>query len=114
MLTLARSGVLFFAGFIAFAQTGGGTLTGVVSDPTGAVVPNASIQVKNSETGAIFQGGTSATGNYTFQLPRGTYELSISDDRTLGRKARSGHDVRSSHGERGDATPQNRERRCQP
>ena len=77
MLTLARSGVLFFAGFIAFAQTGGGTLTGVVSDPTGAVVPNASIQVKNSETGAIFQGGTSATGNYTFQLPRGTYELSI-------------------------------------
>src|SRR6185295_2577741 len=77
MFTLGRSRLLFLAASIAFAQTGGGTLTGVISDPTGAVVPNASIEVKNSETGAVFQGGTSATGNYTFQLPRGTYELSV-------------------------------------
>jgi hypothetical protein len=56
-------------------QTDRGTLTGVITDPTGAVIPNAAISVKNSETGAVFEGGTSATGNYTFALPRGTYEM---------------------------------------
>ncbi|HEY2846069.1 MAG TPA: carboxypeptidase-like regulatory domain-containing protein [Bryobacteraceae bacterium] len=57
-----------------FGQAGG-TLTGVITDPTGAVVPNASIEVKNSETGAVYRGGTSATGNYTIPVPQGTYEL---------------------------------------
>jgi len=77
MRTLFVFVCLFVLACSMFAQTGGGTLTGVISDPTGAVVPNASIEVKNSETGAVFQGGTSATGNFTFQLPRGTYELSV-------------------------------------
>jgi hypothetical protein len=63
---------------IAFAQTDRGTLTGVIVDPAGAVVPNAAIVVKNSETGAVFSGGTSATGNYTMSLPYGTYELTVS------------------------------------
>ncbi len=76
MFTLGRSIVLFFAALIAFAQNSG-TLTGVISDPAGAVVPHASVEVKNAETDAIYQGGTSATGNYTFSLPRGTYELSV-------------------------------------
>jgi len=76
MFTLWRSSVLFFAALIAFAQNNG-TLTGVISDPTGAVVPHASVEVKNTETGAVYQAGTSATGNYAFSLPRGTYELSV-------------------------------------
>jgi hypothetical protein len=60
----------------AFGQHGG-TLTGVIADPTGAVVGSASIQVKNSETGAVFHGGSSATGNYTLALSPGIYELSV-------------------------------------
>ncbi len=63
----------------ALAQSDRGTITGTVSDPTGAVVANAPINAKQLETGATFQAGTSATGNYTLsQLPTGTYELTVS------------------------------------
>ncbi len=58
------------------AQTGNGTITGVVSDPTGAVVSNAAIEVKNVETGVVFRAVSTDTGNYTVpQLPVGSYEL---------------------------------------
>ncbi|PYS32494.1 MAG: hypothetical protein DMG14_34410 [Acidobacteria bacterium] len=61
----------------AFAQTDRGTLTGTVSDTTGAVIPGVSIEAKNVQTGAVYQAGSSETGNYTLaQLPAGTYELS--------------------------------------
>lgn len=75
MFALRGRVCLFVFALCVFGQTDRGTLTGVISDPTGAVVANASIEVKNSETGTVYQGGTSATGNYTFSLPRGTYEL---------------------------------------
>src|SRR5438552_799519 len=68
--------LLFFA-LCAFAQTDRGTLTGTVSDPSGAVIPGASIEARNVQTGAMYQAGSSETGNYTLaQLPAGTYELS--------------------------------------
>lgn len=60
-----------------FAQTDRGTLTGTISDPSGAVIPGVSIEAKNVQTGATYQAGSSETGNYTLaQLPAGTYELS--------------------------------------
>jgi hypothetical protein len=61
----------------AFAQAAGGSITGTVSDPAGAVVPTAKIEVKNVDTGAVYQGGASATGNYVIQVPVGKYELSV-------------------------------------
>jgi len=58
------------------AQTGNGTITGVVTDPTGAVVANASIEVKNTDTGVVFHAVTTDTGNYTAtQVPIGQYEI---------------------------------------
>jgi len=64
---------------VALAQSDRGSITGTVSDPAGAVVANATVQIRNVETGAIYQAGTSATGNYTLaQLPAGQYELSTS------------------------------------
>src|SRR3989441_673235 len=61
----------------AFAQTDRGTLTGTVSDATGAVVPGVSLEAKNTQTGAVYQAGSSETGNYALaQLPAGTYEVS--------------------------------------
>jgi hypothetical protein len=60
-----------------WAQSGG-TITGTVSDPAGAVVANAQIQARNVETGVTYQGATSNTGNYTLsQLPVGTYEVTV-------------------------------------
>jgi hypothetical protein len=68
----------FSVAFLALAQTDRGTITGTVSDPAGAVVANAAVQIRNVETGAIYPAGASATGNYTLaQLPAGQYELSV-------------------------------------
>ena len=61
----------------AFAQSDRGTITGTIADPAGAVVANAPVQVRNLETGALYQVGSSATGNYVVQVPAGSYELSI-------------------------------------
>lgn len=63
--------------FAAFAQTDLGSITGTITDQTGAVVPNAKIEVKNSANGQTFAGGTSATGNYVISLPAGMYELEV-------------------------------------
>jgi hypothetical protein len=61
-----------------FAQAGAGTMTGILSDPTGAIVANAAIEAKNVETGAVYRATSTDTGNYTIpQLPPGRYELSI-------------------------------------
>jgi Carboxypeptidase regulatory-like domain len=62
----------------AFCQSDRGTITGTISDPAGAVVASAPVQVKNIETGAVYQAATSTTGNYTLaQIPAGSYELSV-------------------------------------
>src|SRR6185503_19611082 len=64
---------------IALAQSDRGTITGTVSDPAGAVVANAAIGARNTETGALYSAATTATGNYTIaQLPAGAYEVSVS------------------------------------
>jgi hypothetical protein len=61
-----------------YAQTDRGTITGTVSDPAGAVVPSANVEVRNLETGTVYQAGSSSTGNFTLaQLPAGTYEVTV-------------------------------------
>jgi hypothetical protein len=62
----------------AFAQANQGSITGTVRDQSGAVIPNAPLEVRNSATGAVFGGGASATGNFVVPVPAGTYELSVS------------------------------------
>ena len=78
MRSLWTAFCLSFLAVAAFAQTDRGTITGTVSDPAGAVVPNAPIEAKNVATDAVYAGATSATGNYTIaQLPAGTYDLTV-------------------------------------
>src|SRR5690349_13619815 len=69
--------IAILAGATAFAQSNQGTITGTISDPAGAVVAGAVIEAKNVETGVVFRGGTSATGNYVIPVPAGTYELTV-------------------------------------
>lgn len=60
------------------AQTGLGTITGLLTDPTGAVVANAPIQARNLDTGLSYKVDSTETGNFTVtQLPIGRYELQV-------------------------------------
>ncbi|MBV9507159.1 MAG: TonB-dependent receptor [Acidobacteriia bacterium] len=69
--------VLLFAGAV-FAQSDRGTITGTVSDPAGAVIANATVEARNSETGTAFPAQSTSTGNYTIpELPVGTYEVDV-------------------------------------
>src|SRR5215469_10692513 len=65
------------SGAAAFAQSNQGTITGTISDPAGAVIAAAQIVAKNAETGVVYQGGTSNTGNYVIPVPAGTYEITV-------------------------------------
>jgi hypothetical protein len=63
----------------AFPQAANGTITGTVTDATGAVLPGASVDVKNSATGVVFSTISTETGAYTApNLPPGSYAISIS------------------------------------
>ena len=77
-MRLKIAGLFVICTALAFAQGDRGTITGTVTDPTGAVIPNANIQVTNSDTAALYKIGTSNTGNYTLaNLPAGTYTLTV-------------------------------------
>ncbi|HEX8071189.1 MAG TPA: carboxypeptidase regulatory-like domain-containing protein [Pyrinomonadaceae bacterium] len=61
----------------AFAQ-GNATLTGTVSDPTGAVVPNVKVTVTNLATNVSYNTQTTDAGLYRFNtLPVGTYRVEV-------------------------------------
>src|SRR5215213_6697709 len=70
---------IFLCGFATvFGQEFRGTITGTVTDPQGAVVPGATIAVKNLETNIINNVTANDEGSYTvpFLLP-GKYSVSI-------------------------------------
>ncbi len=77
MQSKLMAAIVILAGVTAFAQSNQGTITGTISDPGGAVIPAAQIEVKNSDTGVVYSGGTSNTGNYVIVVPSGTYEMTV-------------------------------------
>lgn len=63
---------------VSQAQVLYGTLTGNVTDQTGAVLPNAQVEARNMATGATRQGTTDASGIYRFAaLLPGTYKVTV-------------------------------------
>jgi len=61
-----------------FGQAATGTITGTITDPAGAVVAAAAIEVKNTETGTVYPTVSTATGAYTVpSLPVGAYQVSV-------------------------------------
>jgi hypothetical protein len=60
------------------AQSDRGTITGTVTDPSGAVLVGASVTATNQATGVTTRTTTTSAGNFTIPLLRGgTYEVSI-------------------------------------
>lgn len=73
-----RAALLLFAVF-AFGQMNTGEIAGSVQDPSGAVLPGASIVVAQAETGQKFTGVSNSAGEYLFaQLPVGVYSVTAS------------------------------------
>jgi hypothetical protein len=61
------------------AQSNEGALAGSVLDPTGSVVPNASVTAKNTATGQTFKTVSTAAGDYRFpSLAIGSYDVAAS------------------------------------
>lgn len=79
-LTAVASGIacLLISASALLAQSDRGTITGTISDPTGAVVAGAAIVARNTDTGALYPVAASTTGNYTIaELPSGPYEVDV-------------------------------------
>jgi len=79
--TLAFSFVfLLFPGVrSARAQAGRGSISGTITDPTGAIVPGASVTLLNPATGVSLHTATSGAGLYTFiSLNPGVYQITAS------------------------------------
>lgn len=63
----------------AHAQVAGATLTGTVTDNSGAVIPKVQVSIKDVSTGVVRTATTDAAGLYTApNLLAGTYEVTFS------------------------------------
>jgi hypothetical protein len=74
--------LLFVLGFTvgsAYAVDVNARIKGTVTDPTGAVVPGASVTATNTATGVKYPTKSLSNGDYLFpQLPVGTYSITVS------------------------------------
>ena len=62
----------------ALGQTVTGSITGVVTDPSGAVVVGATVTAGNTATGVQTTAQTNGAGNYTIRfLPVGVYTSTV-------------------------------------
>jgi len=76
-LALALCLTLFWS-MPAEAQVSGATMSGLITDPSGAGIPNASVSIKNTETGEVREVPTNANGFYSApNLLPGKYEATI-------------------------------------
>jgi hypothetical protein len=67
--------VLLFAS-VAIAQLTTGTISGAITDSSGAAIPGAQVTAKNTDTGASRETVTGPRGRYEFpNLPIGSYEI---------------------------------------
>jgi hypothetical protein len=64
---------------ITFGQVATTSLRGSIKDPSGAVVPGATITLTDNTTGTVLQATSSANGDYQFnQIPPAKYTIKVS------------------------------------
>src|ERR1044071_1873927 len=70
--------LVLIIGTLANAQLDRGSLTGTVTDPTGAVVPDVKVSARNTATNAVYETRSNPAGQYTMpNLPVGAYEVTF-------------------------------------
>ena len=81
-LFILWASVIVLAGFGQLsAQVTTATISGTVTDVSGAVVSNAAIQVKNADTGIVQEVSTDEQGRYNVpSLPVGNYDVQVDGD----------------------------------
>jgi hypothetical protein len=79
MRSIALALCFVLVSIVVFGQAGTGTITGTVTDPAGAVVANASVEVRNTDTNVPYPTVSTETGAYTVvRLPPGPYSVTVS------------------------------------
>jgi hypothetical protein len=70
--------VALFLGVVVQGQTVHGTLAGVVSDSTGAVIAGAKVSLRNNDTAAAYATTTTSAGVYRFEdIALGKYTVTV-------------------------------------
>ncbi len=89
--------VLIFAALSASAQSGNaGTIHGTVTDPSGAVIPNATVHITNAVSQFDRSTVTDSTGQFSMSnVPFNPYQISV-----------IGQGLWHTYPERRDSTPQ--------
>ena len=78
MRRISLVAVLLLSASVGFGQTALATVTGTITDTTGAVVSGAPVSLKNLDNGQVYTAASSETGNFTVsQLPIGDYDLTV-------------------------------------
>jgi carboxypeptidase family protein/TonB-dependent receptor-like protein len=63
---------------VTFAQGSTSSIAGMVTDPTGAVIPSAKVSLTNQETGISYTTETTPTGAYAISsVPPGKYTITV-------------------------------------
>lgn len=76
LAALMLAGILIFSASFASAQTSSTALRGLIKDPSGAVMPNVKLTLKDTATGIEKASESGADGAYIFpNLVGGTYQL---------------------------------------
>ena len=76
ILTAVALLAVMLAATSGFAQTGNGSVGGIVQDPTKALVPGVSMTLTNNDTGVVNTQVTNETGTFQFpSVPPGNYKL---------------------------------------
>jgi len=95
--------LLALVAVFAFGQAETGSIAGTVTDPSGAVVPGATVTVRNLATGATRNTTTNQSGAYTeAQLAPGNYEVAVSSANFAPYK----QNVNVAVGSRNEVSPQ--------
>ena len=77
LLALSLGAILLLS-FDGWAQNTTASLAGLVSDPSGAIIPNAGIELTSVTTSLVSKTVSNAAGLYSFQnLPAGEYKLQV-------------------------------------